>query len=231
VNAGYKHTCARDGDGAVSCWGGNSFGASTPPDDAFLSLSCGLNFCCGLIDDPQNNIRCWGQNDDGQATPPPGLYTSVTAAGGRHACALDTSGAAICWGREDGFQGGASPLNEPSPPGEFVQLSAAHYFTCGVDAAGSLKCWGSLSQGQDEAPESLSFQSVLGATVHSCGLTLDDELACWGSNSFGRTDSPEGTFRQFDVNQLHSCAVNTGGLIECWGYDEFEKTTPPTCAP
>ncbi len=229
IDSGYQHTCAQRTDGTISCWGSDTYGASSPPEDvAFLSFTCGLGACCGITADETNNALCWGQNTDGQTEVPEGTYTAVSIGGGRHDCGVLEDGEVVCWGKDEGFQGGASPT--AVVPGEYSQIAAAHYFTCALDAAGLPTCWGGDKYGQASPPAG-AFDDLRGGTVHSCGLRPDGTLECWGSDSFGRTDCPEGVYAQLDVNQLHSCAVGLDGLISCWGYGEEGQTTPPPCSP
>jgi hypothetical protein len=227
VSAGYRHSCALRRSGQVECWGTSTDGATTPPDSTFESVSCGLDFCCGLTDDPNNNISCWGSDADQQTTPPPGLFALVSAGGGRHACAIDNAAQAQCWGLADGFRGAPSPT--AVPVGDYATLNSGHYLTCAVTTSGEGRCWGSNSQNQHLPPEG-TYQHIIAGTVHSCGVTSDGEVRCFGSSSLDRTNSPEGHFVQVDVNQLHSCAVSDNGLITCWGIAEDDRLNPTSCS-
>jgi peroxiredoxin len=229
IDSGYQHTCAQRNDGTISCWGNDNYGVTTPPADVtFLSFTCGLGACCGITTEETNNALCWGQNTDGQTEVPDGTYIDISIAGGRHACGVLESGEVVCWGKSEGFQGGASPTAVVS--GTYSQIAAAHYFTCALDASGTPTCWGGDTYGQ-ASPPGQSYTEIRGGTVHACGLNPDNTLACWGSDSLGRTDCPDGEYSQLDVNQLHSCAVGVDGLISCWGFAEEGQTTPPPCSP
>jgi thiol-disulfide isomerase/thioredoxin len=227
ITAGYNHTCALSEAGIVHCWGANMSGALDAPADAFDTISCGLNFCCGLIGDSGDNVVCWGENAKGQSTPPSGTFVQVSARGGRHACGINSDGAVICWGGTEGFQGSSNPTLAPT--GTFVELSVGHFFTNAIREDGQVLSWGTNVHGQGTAPDEI-FVKLRSGTVHSCGLTDAGAIACWGSSSIDRTNSPEGIFIDLDVDQLHSCAVGQDGLISCWGYSEMGQTTPADCA-
>jgi hypothetical protein len=114
---------------------------------------------------------CWGQNYDGQlgdgSTAPSDLPVVVDASGalagqtltqisygGTYACALDSGGAAYCWGLN--IYGGLGDGNDngsllPVPvrtdgalAGQaLAQISAGYETTCAVSRAGGAYCWGS----------------------------------------------------------------------------------------
>ncbi len=226
VSAGYRHTCALRDSGAVACWGSPTGGATTPPDDVFTAISCGLGFCCGLTTAEGDNLRCWGNGAEGQTSPPSGHFLEVSAGGGRHACAIDGDAQLQCWGLDEGFRGEPSPLQ--LDPGDYAQVSAAHYMTCAVTTDGEGRCVGANAHGQGTPPAG-AYTQLSAGTVHSCGLTTEGAVRCFGSQSLDRCAAPDGRFVQVDANQLHSCAVTDTGLIRCWGSTEDGRTRPPSC--
>ena len=56
--------------------------------------------------------------------------------------AIDTDGMVHCWRWDDYGQ-----LSDV-PSGEFVQVSAAQYHSCGIDFDGAVHCWGTGSYDQ-----------------------------------------------------------------------------------
>ena len=103
VSAGYWHTCGVRTDGAVACWGNDSFGQATPPAGEFASVSAEDWHTCGVMRD--GTVACWGSNSDlqdnevSQATPPAGQFSSVNA-GSFHICGVRTDGSVACWGEQ-----------------------------------------------------------------------------------------------------------------------------------
>ena len=72
-----------------------------PPAVAFLSVSAGTYFACGLKTD--STLACWGDNSAGEATPPAGAFASVSA-GAYFACGLRTDSTIACWGNNSDGQ-------------------------------------------------------------------------------------------------------------------------------
>lgn len=125
LEAGREHTCARDSDGRVWCWGKNvEKQTASGPDPQMLaptlvalpgparSVALGHNHSCALIG---TNAWCWGKNAEGQiADPSPTVATPTRLAG--------------------------------FPPA--AMLAAGFNNTCVIDAGGSVWCRGSNSEGQ-----------------------------------------------------------------------------------
>jgi serine/threonine protein kinase/alpha-tubulin suppressor-like RCC1 family protein len=156
--------------------------------------------------------------DAASSTPaPPSVGTvsfpaerSTVAAGGRHSCALDTSGSAVCWGSNDQGQLGDGTLEDRTAPATvagdlvFAQLSAGSSHTCGVTRDGDAYCWGNNERGQLGDATTLQrntpvrvgaagpFKTVRAGFAHSCALSRAGEISCWGSNAYGQLGTGAG---------------------------------------
>ena len=144
------------------------------------------------------------------ATPATGEGVPTIAAGGRHTCALNSTGGVQCWGRnEDGQLGdgtttdSASPVDVVGLTEAVVDLAAGQFHTCAVNTNGGLQCWGRNAEGQlgDGAGGILDAMSAtpvnvtgLGSGVmsvtagwfHTCILTETNDVKCWGKNEDGQ---------------------------------------------
>jgi alpha-tubulin suppressor-like RCC1 family protein len=121
IAAGDSSTCALRSDGAVVCWGADTYGqlgrgasgatSGTPTPvtgiTSVTAVTVGTGYACAL--GAAGEAYCWGKNDYGQlgstgggtATPRPvdgGLAFGAIAAGSRHACGATLQGAVHCWG-------------------------------------------------------------------------------------------------------------------------------------
>ena len=237
VSVGGGHVCALTVDAAVYCWGSNvvgqlGIGASSAPIPVPVAVSmgeavevvAGANFSCAL--DAGGRRLCWGSNSWGQLglgtagshqpTPtvgsdPAALVDISANAGSYHACGLDASGAAYCWGGNSfgavGI-GAADPtgVTEPTPVAgdlTFSDLEAGADNSCGVAEDGLTYCWGfsgpTFLTWEDAplivyAPEvSDSAASFVELTVGAgrCGLTEAGEAHCWGWNHEGQLGTGE----------------------------------------
>ncbi len=227
ISAGYNHTCALLTTGGMKCWGNNFYGhlgdgtttqRTTPVDVSGMTsgvarISAGENFTCAITS--AGAARCWGLNASGQLgngtvvnSSVPVSVTGLTSgvaqisAGGSHACAVTTAGAARCWG-----------LNSSGQLGD----------TTVVNRSTSVAVWG-LGSGV----AAVSTQSG----AHSCALMTTGGVKCWGNNGSGQigNNSATATFSSpQDVSGLasgvasvvtgglHSCAVLSNGSVQCWG--------------
>ena len=129
------------------------------------------DFTCA--DQMNGTVQCfgdgyWGQLGNGTSGATASTYVpsivgqtagvaqalSRVVTGVVHACALDPSGAAWCWGNGYSGQLGNNSANPSSIPvavaggHTFRALAAGWYHTCGVGNDNHLWCWGSNSDGQ-----------------------------------------------------------------------------------
>ncbi|NBO38609.1 tandem-95 repeat protein, partial [bacterium] len=146
VVAGTSHSCALRNDGAVFCWGANSFGQlgdnsttertiptavnSLGAGSGVVSLTAGHNHTCALKND--HSVHCWGKNEFGQLgdasttqrlVPTQAIASSSSnsalalSAGGNHTCAVLLDGTVKCWGAGDSGQLGNDTTSAASDNG------------------------------------------------------------------------------------------------------------------
>ena len=142
-----------------------------------------------------------------------GTWADVTA-GRDYTCALDTSGAAFCWGSNQFGQLGTQRSDTLCGPKEssyicmraparvettqrFRALSAGSVHTCGISQNNEAYCWGANSNGQlgdlsrggpslVRIPTTLSWVQIAAGETHTCAIRGDAALFCWGSNDRGQ---------------------------------------------
>lgn len=232
VSASNSSTCAALADGSLKCWGygpsgklGNGVESSaTLTPHAVVGLALGVTqvavggqHACAMTQG--GGIRCWGSNTYGQlglgvfgvqlAPTNVSVITSGTAtvaAGGFHACALDTAGIVKCWGsRSSGAVGDGvvavvpqrTPMNVSGIDATVTQLSAGFAATCVVTSAGAANCWGSNSYG--ELGDGTTTRRALPGNV----VTLTSGVAAISAG----------------IN--FACASTTSGGAKCWGYNYY----------
>ncbi len=187
VTVGDAVACGAAADGRAYCWGSQAFGALGN-----------------------------GSSGGGTATAPAlvvgaGSRTAFLlnriSAGGNHVCALNSAGAAFCWGKDSSFQlgnGDGNRVNSTTPipvagGNVYSTISAGHDHTCALTAAGVAFCWGSNELGQlgaglfDDAADSpvavatsTTFTQISSGLTHTCALTAAGVAFCWGDNSSGQ---------------------------------------------
>ncbi len=181
--AGAAHTCGIDTTGKAWCWGldhqgqlgdGNDGQApeyapsAVASSEAFTQITVGDSFTCAT--DVQGRSWCWGYDnygqlgdgDDGQGSE----YTPVPVAGGHqfarltagawHACAIDRTGKAWCWGSDQNGRlgdGNDGQADQPSPVAVatcavLTHVTAGGAHTCALEWTGKAWCWGYDHYGQ-----------------------------------------------------------------------------------
>ncbi len=133
---------------------------------------------------------------------------AMLAGGQDFTCALDSDGAAYCWGAGylgDGNQSRVSPTPvKVAGDITFHSLTAGwEVHTCGLATDGTAYCWGFNYTGvlgvggiPDQVMEpqtspvpvatELKFKMLRSGQDHSCGLTFTGEAYCWGRNHVGQ---------------------------------------------
>jgi alpha-tubulin suppressor-like RCC1 family protein len=191
ISSSEGHSCFIDG-GQAFCWGDNSSGelgtgsgvsSSSVPVAVDMSgvlagktltqITTGSLFTCAL--DSSGAAYCWGDNSSGElgdgsdadSTVPVAVDTSGVLAGKiltkisaglTQACALDTSGAAYCWGARGLGDGNTSTIHTSVPVAvttsgalagkTLTQIAASGSYTCALDSAGAAYCWGDNEFGE-----------------------------------------------------------------------------------
>lgn len=159
IYAGDRYTCALGRNSRrVFCWGSNEDGRSGIGDQehstiplpvsgglTFSSVRVGPAYACGQT---STGVFCWGK---GYARAPifdQALQTVAWGLATDHRCAIDTRGAAVCWGTNaSGQLGTGSQLASASPApvatqSTFRGLSVGGDASCAITDAGFLYCWG-----------------------------------------------------------------------------------------
>jgi alpha-tubulin suppressor-like RCC1 family protein len=174
IAAGYGHTCAVTPSADLYCWGGNHLGqlgvgTATGPQSP---CSIGVSVPCST-------------------TPmriPGSLRWAAISAGLIHTCAITTSGAAYCWGANEG---GSLGLGTGTGPDAGPQQ-------CGPEG-NRRPC----SVSPRAVSGSLTFASITAGWQHTCGITLAGIAYCWGANDGGQL----GNGRQANGSADYSSSV------------------------
>ena len=190
VSAGDKYGCAIHGAGLkVSCWGTNNSNAPSSASDTPNSRAVEI----GIKD------------------------AASISVGYNHACAVDISGKASCWGDNTYGQLGSSDLTSSDAPVEvtdskgsvisdFTEVSTGYSHSCGVHTDKTVSCWG-LDDGrlghigQINSKPSPTPTKVAGITdvdsvsighSHTCVIWgEEDKVSCWGLNNLLQLGNPD----------------------------------------
>lgn len=182
VVAARDTTCAQKNDGRLYCWGSNANDETSKSGGGTVTLP-------HLV----------------ESTPGGSDIDWTTFATGQTSCAIKTSGALYCWGRNaEGQLGDGTTTKSPAPKliasgtaFKLIRTGFAH--TCAIAASGSLFCWGRNQAAQVKA----------GAAARVTTPALVDDASQWVDLALGT---------------LHSCALDDVGRVRCWGAHGFGAT-------
>lgn len=218
IDGGEYHTCIIDSLGVAKCWGRDSEGQSTPPQDVgrVTSISSGGFHTCAITE--LGLATCWGANWSGQASVPGdlGKVTQIST-GNDNSCAVTEAGEVRCWGRAD------LGINvPPSGLGNVAQLSEGANHVCALSDLGVVKCWGLAGPGAINVPADLApVIQISSGGAHTCALSENGSVRCWGYSDYGITAVPSnlGRVTQVSAGDFHTCVLTNQGLVKCWGYN------------
>jgi alpha-tubulin suppressor-like RCC1 family protein len=193
---------------------------------ALTEISDGAQEACGL--DRSGAAYCWGRNNDGQlgdgstddssvpvAVDTGGVLAGKTltqiSAGAGFTCALDSAGAAYCWGFNFNGQLGDGSTDDSSVPvavdtggvlagKTLTQITAGNEGVCALARTGTGYCWGDNSGG--ELGDGSTDDSSVPVAVDTGGVLA------------GRT------LTQITIGGKDACALDSTGAIYCWGNNQ-----------
>ena len=206
--AGGDNTCIINSEGALKCWGENSYHelgnseyfywASGRPiqvsgmSSGVTDVAIGLLFTCALKD---GDAYCWGYDytaaepntviEEPQLVNAPYSFVSITANGG-DVCAITTDGQLACWGLNYEIPTIISGLEN------VVSVSISETEKCALIAEtatdpAKVMCWGGTPI------EVIGLQgiplAIAGGKNHTCAIVQDagnNAVMCWGRNNEGQ---------------------------------------------
>ena len=224
IAVGYQHACVILDNGAVKCWGGNSYGqlglesttnigdGSGEMGDNLVSvdlgsgrtaiqIDSGLYHTCALLDD--GTVKCWGKNTHGQLG-----IGNISAQGneedemGDHLVAVDLGSGRTA-----------------------IAISSGGEMSCAILDTAVLKCWGDNQYGQlgQGHTENIGTGIELDSNGVSCieGLVSEDNIReCNAQIGNGLSGIDLGTNRtvySVSVGYSHICAILDNSSVKCWG--------------
>ncbi|MGH2905704.1 MAG: DUF6531 domain-containing protein [Solirubrobacterales bacterium] len=130
-----------------------------------------------------------------------------------NSCAIVTTGALKCWGKNNyGQIGDGTTTDRPGPvtvaglTSGVAQVSVGAFHSCAVTTGGVAKCWGWNIRGQAGGSSSghtlvtvsgvSGVQSISAGNMSTCAVNGDDAAVCWGSNMFGELGNSTGVDTQ-----------------------------------
>ena len=226
IAAGGDHTCAKNFNGIVFCWGGGDNG-QLGNDSSTDSYSTPVTVIDG--EDSSNVLRLGVRNrpwacyldglcqklspDEGYENDGGGLLDQISS-GGNHVCALTSGGEVRCWGTGgDGQLGNDSTANKDHPVTvlsangvstaleDIVQITSGENHTCALGVSGSVKCWGDGTSGQLGNGGTSDLDNPVAVTVDTDNNWLEGIV-------------------QISSGADHTCVLTTEGTVLCWGEGE-----------
>jgi hypothetical protein len=181
-----------------------------------------------LHPDSDNDGVCDGDRTDneGDGVQPAdacvdlGVFAQVSV-GDDTACAIRTSGAIVCWGRNH-----LRLLDAPS--GRYSQVSVGRHLACALGLDGAIACWGEGACTTPTPAPAGTFSSLDVGHEAACATdATTGALACWGCGTAATTTPPAGAFQQVSLGYNHRCALRSNGQAVCWGSSIYGEGSPP----
>ena len=139
ISMALSHACGLRQDGSVLCWGGDTAGQLSPPEDGpFSAVAAGTLHTCALRSD--GSAVCWGYDLERAVETwgaPPGLEATW------HGPPIGVAG--MDWLFD-------SRRSDPPANERFKAIDAGAWHTCGLRQDGGVSCWGYNNHGQASPP-------------------------------------------------------------------------------
>jgi alpha-tubulin suppressor-like RCC1 family protein len=246
ISAGGGHTCAIE-SGSAYCWGEQASGDLGDGTTILYSISPVAVDTSGVL---------------------AGKTLTMIASGDSNTCALDTAGAAFCWGdNTDGQLGNKTTTSSGVPVAVYAagvlagktlnQITVGNGFACALDTAGAAFCWGlnvvdelgnnSATGASSSVPVAVyaagalagkTLNQITAGEFHACALDTAGVAFCWGDNPFGELGNNTTNSSAVPVavytagvltgkkltqiataGEFDTCAVSSLGAAYCWGYN------------
>jgi cysteine-rich repeat protein len=242
LGVGSEHACVLLDNGAVKCWGFNSFGQlgqgntnnlGDEPNEmgdnllavdlgtghTVKSLAVGKFHNCAILDD--NTLKCWGSNNNGEL----GLGDTDSR------------------GQTFNQMGDSLPVVNLGTGRTAKSVVAGYFNTCAILDDNSLKCWGDIqAAGIVSLGTGRTAKSVVLGFEMACALLDNNTVKCWGTGPLGYGDpNARGTAAQMgdalpaidlgtgqvakQINALYhgACALLASGSLKCWGANDHAE--------
>ena len=245
----FSHACVLMRDGHMKCRGDNRVGQlgvgdmleSRAPSHHLdlpappIQINAGKHSTCAVL--AGGKSYCWGDNTYGQSgngttisssspleVSAPTLHFSSVSQSLTHACALDISGEAYCWGdNQHGQLGDLTSVQRTRPtPTSAIrsgvqQIVVGLGHTCALSNDHEIFCWGANNAGQLATSTPSSSVLPLPITLpgsqptklasgsnHICALTMIGDVMCWGGNYSGQIDASD------PAQTIHAPQIRSG---------------------
>ncbi|WP_413585092.1 UVB-resistance protein [Bdellovibrio sp. HCB274] len=263
-----SHACITLTGGQLSCWGYNNYGQvgdrtqvtrlvpTMISSKNIKQVVVGGGGTCSVS--TYGELRCWGEHSSrgslGAGTPTSRYILSplmilekdvvkvvMSYSGG---CALMSTGALKCWGKNDFGQ--ARPDNttdQPSPYEVFASgvkdVAVMDSSSCYLNTEGEVRCWGRNTNGELGLGNYASFsgmptnpiltdvQSIYAggrqSSSQACGIKTNGDMYCWGVGfGLGLTTTPTKMLenvKKVAFGGYSSMCVIVGDdrALKCWG--------------
>lgn len=169
----------------------------------------------------------------------PGAFAwAVPANGTYNSCAINTAGAAYCWGFDlvhpctnQGCPVWTIPTLMPGAPAPYTAIATGGGPSCALTASGDAYCWGdAASKGLGDGVTSTSAtpihvilpsraQRISVGFERSCAVTVDSVGYCWPdlSNPFPASIPTTLRFKSIDAGNTQTCGIDSNDDAYCWG--------------
>ena len=207
IAAGLDHTCARDDDGKLICWGRNSEGRWPPTGASYRFLvSEGREHCALTI---EGAIECWGQAGTlrTELLNSRGAFSSISLS---PLCGTkEGDGTLIC----ADLDGVSTPVLDVA----FLDIAGGPGQGCGIRADNrSVECWGI---DVTPPPMGAAFESLVGRLHSYCGIRVGTRaIECWGAAVDEAVGLPAGAYAEVAITRSSVCGLDAStGIPSCNG--------------